>query len=383
MAASSVEINGDIVEIWGGSGSDDIDAYDYAGSYKAYGSEDTSRRYWGYDQYRVYGLEGNDTLTVSIIGNRNPDRWTILSGYEGDDMLSVAVYDSTHSVVGLTGGKGVDYVYSLIPTSGIGDFTTSDELVLFPGVRGEDGSTLDVGISYDVEFISTEDGYHFLTEDIANGWLRAASWEEVYARTHGTNADWFTKNIQTVHHYYFGTSASDNLLGSKGANGVAWANDVIEGDEGNDFIGGGGGKDFLYGGAGDDEIRAGYGHDILTGGSGADVLYGGGGSNTFTGERDGSVDELFIMSDFRGHGHEWGRNHGGVNADAIQELDPYDRITILGTATENLTIREVPDYGVGFIGIYDGDSLEAGYLGNNLTVNQLASMVTGDPTRFW
>ena len=104
-------------------------------------------------------------------------------------------------------------------------------------------------------------------------------------------------------------------------------------------------------------------------------------------ELDGSVDELFILSYFRGHGYEWGRNHGGINADVIQELDTDDRITILGTTDSDLSFRDVVagthNQSQAGIGIFDGEMLEAIYVGSNLDANQLDSITGADPSRFW
>ena len=106
-----------------------------------------------------------------------------------------------------------------------------------------------------------------------------------------------------------------------------------------------------------------------------------------TGKRGRSVDELFILSDFRGHGYDWGRNHGGINADVIQELDTDDRITILGTTDSELSFRNVVagthNQSQAGIGIFDGEMLEAIYVGSNLDANQLDSITGADPSRFW
>ena len=179
-----------------------------------------------------------------------------------------------------------------------------------------------------------------------------------------------------------GGAGNDTLIG-----GFAAFKDEIFGGTGHDFLGGGGGPDKLYGQIGKDELRAGHGKDYLHGGEGSDILYGGGGGNIFASELDGSVDDLFILSDFRGHGHDWGRNHGGINADVIQELDTDDRITILGTTDSDLSFRDVVagthNQSQAGIGIFDGEMLEAICLGSNLDANQLDSITGADPSRFW
>ena len=188
-----------------------------------------------------------------------------------------------------------------------------------------------------------------------------------------------------------GSEGSDILDGGPGDDyiigGAGIDADYIFGGFGKDLLGGGGGPDHIYGQDGDDEIRAGHGKDVISGGSGADVLYGGGGGNLFEPELDGSIDNLYIMSDFRGHEYEWGRNHGGINADVIKELDSDDRITILGTSQPGLSFRDVTagtyNQAQAGIGIFDGEMLEALYVGSNLNAGQLAAITTADPSRFW
>lgn len=179
----------------------------------------------------------------------------------------------------------------------------------------------------------------------------------------------------------YGEAGSDYLLG-----GLDVDPDYLYGGDSADTLAGGGGADRLFGENGNDEIRAGSGKDTISGGAGADILYGGGGTNTFLSEADGSIDQLYIMSDLRGHAFDWGRNHGGVNADVITELDTNDRITILGTSDSALTFRSVAagtyNQSQSGIGIFDGDSLEALYIGTNLNASQLDAITTGDPTRF-
>ncbi len=191
--------------------------------------------------------------------------------------------------------------------------------------------------------------------------------------------------------YVYGGDGNDSIRGGSGSdylNGGRWSySDRIVAGEGDDFLGGGGGPDFLFGNNGIDEIRAGHGKDYLDGGDGADILYGGGGGNTFASELDKSIDKLYVMSDFRGHAYSWGRNHGGINADVITELDVDDRITILGTSDSDLSFKAVAggtfNQSTDGIGIFDGDSLEAIYIGANLSVHQIDGITDADPSRFW
>jgi hypothetical protein len=65
---------------------------------------------------------------------------------------------------------------------------------------------------------------------------------------------------------FFGTSASDNLNGTKGS-------DVIFGGADGDIVVGRGGDDVLHGGAGGDNVSGDTGKDVVFGGLGADQLY--------------------------------------------------------------------------------------------------------------
>ena len=178
---------------------------------------------------------------------------------------------------------------------------------------------------------------------------------------------------------YTGGGSADRLLGSVGANGESWAHDYFDAGAGDDFIGGGGGRDVMKAGSGNDELRAGYGHDILDGGTGADILYGGGGRNTFNNNDDGEVDELYVLSDYHSHGYEWGRLHNGANADTIASLGSEDRITILGTVTNEISLRQLNDG----VGIFAEGSLEAIVTDDAWNTTNLANNVYGDAIRFW
>jgi len=189
-----------------------------------------------------------------------------------------------------------------------------------------------------------------------------------------------------------GYAGSDRITGGNNNDylngGFGVEKDYLFGGAGDDFLGGGGGPDILYGMEGDDEIRGGHGKDTISGGGGIDRLYGGGGANYFISEEDRARDVFFIQSDFRAHEFDWGRNHGGVNADIIEEMDTGDKIIILGTSTDRLSFVEIADGSrysqpVGGIGIFDGASLEALYIGDNLNLNQLRAQTLGDSTRFW
>ena len=153
-------------------------------------------------------------------------------------------------------------------------------------------------------------------------------------------------------------------------------NDELLGDDGNDVLTGFRGADDIWGDAGNDLIRAGNGADIISGGSGSDVLYGGFGRNSFGGDYDGAIDELYFKSDQWAYNYIYdsaGNNPNGTKADTIYRLDSFDRIYIQGVSTSDLSFANVDDG----IGIYADEYLEATYTGGNLSTQQLQSMTFG------
>ena len=157
---------------------------------------------------------------------------------------------------------------------------------------------------------------------------------------------------------------------------------MLLGDKGNDIIRGGSGSDLIDGGAGNDIIKAGDGDDIITGGRGGDQIWGGFGKNVFLNEKDGSIDRLFITSDQYvpnpNLGNKAGNNNDGYNLDTIKSLDTFDKIIILGVGTQDLSFfQTVSPSGTDGIGIFAKGSLEAIYVGQDLSIQQISRMTTG------
>lgn len=77
-----------------------------------------------------------------------------------------------------------------------------------------------------------------------------------------------------------------------------------------------------------------------------------------------------------------GNNADGAKADVIGRLDLNDRIKILGVASSEIHIAAVTktlgDSSYSGLGITAGGALEAIYTGGNLTIAQLAGIVSGD-----
>jgi hypothetical protein len=161
-----------------------------------------------------------------------------------------------------------------------------------------------------------------------------------------------------------------------------YSGSILIGTSGNDVLRGMAGWDIINGGDGDDLIRAGNGRDIITGGRGADELHGDFGWNTFTSERDDFVDTIVIKSDQYLFNWLLGKaenNSDGSKCDIIEGLDTFDKIKIVGVSTADIRIQAgITAQGLSGIGIYAKDSLEALYTGNDLSVDLLRQMVSGE-----
>lgn len=157
---------------------------------------------------------------------------------------------------------------------------------------------------------------------------------------------------------------------------------ILNGSNVNDQIFCKAGWDVVRGNDGDDLIRAGNGRDIITGGNGRDELWGDFGWNTYTSSKDGDPDLIVVKSDqflFNWIYEKAENNSDGRKCDIIEGLDAIDRIRILGVSTQDLSFSiDVTAKGFTGIGIYGGGFLEALYIGDDLTLSQIASMTSGD-----
>ena len=77
-----------------------------------------------------------------------------------------------------------------------------------------------------------------------------------------------------------------------------------------------------------------------------------------------------------------GNSPNGQKADKITELDSFDRVYIQGVATSQLSYRAVSHQSnlgetLSGIGIYASGYLEAVYVGDNLSLGQIAAMTQG------
>ena len=178
-----------------------------------------------------------------------------------------------------------------------------------------------------------------------------------------------------------GSSLDERLEGESSQS----ANDVFNGLGGDDTLISYRGADTLDGGDGWDLIRAGNGRDSITGGFGSDDIYGGFGHNTFTGDRDGSVDYLYFKSDQFAYNYLYnsaGNSPNGEKVDLLMSLDYSDRIFIQGVQSSMLSFGYVNNFSTASgdfsgIGIYANNFIEAIYVGGDLSIRQLEAMTSG------
>ena len=191
---------------------------------------------------------------------------------------------------------------------------------------------------------------------------------------------------QSGNDYLDGGYGSDSLFGGPGDDLCVGyhGNDFLYGSRGDDILIGNRGFDQLTGSIGNDIIHAGKGADILEAGSGSDALYGGFGLNIFKRTDDMEADKIYIRSDHWEYNPLYksaGNNANGEKVDEIHEVDSLDQIFIQGVSSSQLTFKPVEyfrnSHYESSIGIFASNILEAVYLGQNLSTEQLASITSG------
>ena len=175
-----------------------------------------NRTYSGYSGFEVFGNAGNDNISLSISSRIGVDTaW----GGDGDDFMSGHAYLSSYAAAIFDGGYGNDRVYfSLMSpelnSEGLPDFIrVSDSITQIKLSNSWDGTTLTAAISDTVERVGFGvTGETYLTEDLAQGKIRSVEWDEEYARTYGTNSDWYLRGLNTYDEYH-GLNKGDLNIG--------------------------------------------------------------------------------------------------------------------------------------------------------------------------
>lgn len=137
-------------------------------------------------------------------------------------------------------------------------------------------------------------------------------------------------------------------------------NTLVGGDN-RDKIRGLKGDDILIGNEGNDVLRAGKGDDYIDAGIGSDLITSGYGLNTIIDQRDGFTDTLIITPD-----------GDPSKADVLEGLDEFDNLMFHDVWSYRTSVSEVE----GGIGIFVDNIMEAIYTGNDLSVDQVAELMT-------
>lgn len=254
----------------------------------------------------VYGLGGDDDITVDLIQNA-PN--VILDGGDGDDIIVADFYyyggprpepsagQITHGGY-LFGGNGNDILDGSVGSDfmdgGNDDDTIygyyGDDVVLAGSgndhVEGHQGNDVLLG----------EDGSDQLLGGEGNDVVRGgADNDELYG---GDGADTLFGEDgmdalfgQVGDDALEGGAGADELVGGVGVDVLSGGDDAdrLFGQEDDDELSGGGGADFLYGDAGSDVLAGGTGDDQLAGDDGADILFGEDGIDILFGGADDDV----------------------------------------------------------------------------------------------
>jgi Ca2+-binding RTX toxin-like protein len=224
------------------------------------------------DDYEIYGLGGNDTLTGNV-GNDRLEGGTgadTLNGAAGNDVYVYARGDG-HDVISQN-DVGAGKLDTLLLRSGIvaADLVFSSEpdgnlVIRFRNPDGSISATESITVTQGLVAETRERTFdQIVFEDDPSGALTIAA-VEALAMTPTENADYFR--------------------GSAGADSV----DLLGG---NDVAFGQGGDDTITGGAGFDELSGGAGADVLIGGADGDTLTGGGGSDIYRMNRGDGIDTI-------------------------------------------------------------------------------------------
>jgi hypothetical protein len=156
------------------------------------------------DGITIYGLDGNDELTSTIVSE---DRIDEIYGGGGNDWMAAQAIDTGFAAAMLDGEDGSDHVYLPFNLQNITSVGSAG--IEFSGVS-QYGGTIDVLVTYRNEIITDITGAHYLVEDLYRGNVRAVSWNEAYARSFNGNQDWFFRGLNTYDSYHSAKPAEAN-----------------------------------------------------------------------------------------------------------------------------------------------------------------------------
>jgi Ca2+-binding RTX toxin-like protein len=322
-------INIQLVQLFGGSSANTIDASAFSGRafLNGSGGHDTLTGGGWYD--RIFGGSGRDLITGGVaVVDPGPGTYTydVLRGQGGnyDTLIGGAGNDK------LNGGAGNDDLFG----AGGDDVLT--------GESGND--TLDGGDGTDrlyergnVDLTLTDTG---LTGGLGND--AVSSIETAYLKGgNGNNrldASSFSGDVTLIGvgggDTLKGGAGNDMLNGRSGADSITGGDgdDTLKGLRDNDTLNGGAGDDWLDGGTQDDAISGWTGDDLLYGRSGNDILVGGDGHDSLYGSAGNDILQGDDGKTGTDHTRDDDRLDGGTDGDTVRGGGGSD--TMLDDASE-------------------------------------------------
>lgn len=273
-----------------------LNAAEFDGPVKLYGSEIRDFLTGGEFADELYGNDGDDVLTAG----------------GGDDILATGLgFDE------VVGGAGVDTVVA----HGLGDTLLTNSLLTYDAPQSAVWST-----SYWATLTEIERAELHASGRGENGVSMSASqftgnvtmWGSEYSdvMTGGPNNDTFFG--REGDDQVFAGNGTDHIYGERG-NDMLWGQegiDIIEGDErDNSFEG----IDQIFGGPGADSLYGGPGKDYIYGEEGGDAIYGDGGNDKLYGNSDwdwihGGEGDDFLDAGFPDEWSAWGDEGNDFNA---------------------------------------------------------------------
>ena len=322
-------INIQLVQLFGGSTANTIDASAFAGRafINGSGGNDTLNGGGWYD--RIFGGSGRDLITggTSVVDpGTGSFTYDVLRGQGGnyDTLIGGAGNDKLNGGIGhdrlegrggqdvltgesgndtLLGGDGDDRLYE----RGNLDMTLTDS-------RLSGGLGTDVVDSIETAYLKGGNSNNHLDASAFSGDVTLIGVGGNDTLNGGTGNDLL--NGRSGDDWLTGGDGDDTLKGMRNA-------DTLNGGAGDDWIDGGTQDDRLSGWTGDDELYGRSGNDTLVGGAGHDSLYGSAGNDILQGD-DGKADTSHAQDD--------DRLDGGSGTDTVRGGDGSD--TKLDDASE-------------------------------------------------
>lgn len=286
--------------------------------------------YVGWGKGRIYGTQGDDTLTGSAWKDK-------IYGLGGNDTIDGGAGDDK-----IYGGTGLDtFVFSgFFGNDKIEDAQSGEALVF------QDLTTADLSFfsKKDDLYIVANDGSgrveieHYF-RDMPDLTVNGESLADLLGAGAGSDI--------------FGTDRSERLYGTFGDDFIdaAGGNDYVDAGAGDDEVHGGLGNDKLEGGSGNDLLFGEEGNDRLDGGDGDDQLAGGAGNDTIDGDR--GIDTAVFSGDSADF-LVWGRGSrlfvedtnladGNEGRDYVKEVEvlQFDDTTIDLTAVSSYELSGI------------------------------------------